>query len=505
MENQTITPATSRLEGHQLLGDYEVLSVAGSGGMGLVYRARQNSLGRVVALKVIRDEVARAPEYRERFMREPRLAASVDHPHIVAVYEVGEEQGQLFLAMQWVNGEDLKRAIRRQGRLAPNRALRIATQIAGALHAVHSTAGLVHRDVKPANVLIREVRGGDHAYLTDFGIAKATGGGEQLTVPGGVLGTPGYMSPEQIRGGEPGPQSDLYALGCVFYEALTGQPPFRGDSDMALMWAHAHDPRPVPSLVVPELGDRYDNFVSVALAIDPAHRFESGEAFADALDALHPTTVAPQLTSPPLPIIVGPDTPVPPTTAIPQANLTASMLPPPSASAIPPAPYPADGSVTPAPTALPRGGGRNRLAVIGLCVVALAGIVVGALTAGGVFSHNPQKVTTSTTGASTPPGGSSTSTPISTSTPVIQPADTTACGGGVFVNAHASCGFADNVAQMYDETAGGTQPVTAYSAARSQKFTIDCTGGPSVVCTGGTTVGATIYFTYAGTSNTGNG
>src|SRR3984885_14600478 len=115
MENQTITPATSRLGGHQLLGDYEVLAVAGSGGMGLVYRARQNSLGRVVALKVIRDEVARAPEYRERFMREPRLAASVDHPHIVAVYEVGEEQGQLFLAMQWVNGEDLKRAIRRQG------------------------------------------------------------------------------------------------------------------------------------------------------------------------------------------------------------------------------------------------------------------------------------------------------------------------------------------------------------------------------------------------------
>jgi len=546
MEDQTGVPLTPRLGGRQRLGDYEILSVAGSGGMGLVYRARQCSLGRVVALKVIRDEVALAPEYRERFMREPRLAASVDHPHIISVYEVGEQDDELFLAMQWIDGEDLKSAIRRDGRLGPERAVRIATQVASALHAVHSTAGLVHRDVKPANVLIRQVRGGDHAYLTDFGIAKMAGGGEQLTQPGGVVGTPGYMSPEQIRGAEPGPQSDLYALGCVFYESLTGRAPFQGGSDLALMWAHASDPRPVPSAVVPELGDRYDHFVSVALAINPAERFESGDAFADALDALHPTKVAPQPTSPPMPIIVGPDTPIPPgastprsepTPGTPQSAREGGAAQPPAAVATPPTipsarserapssntpptipadpapaqtpptqpppgPYPPYGYATPPPPSPPSRGGGSRLAVILLGLVALAGIAVGALAAGGVFSHKPSTPTTTTvvTGSaqsSTGGGGSaSTSTSSSTSTTGVPVAGTSECAGGVSVGPKTSCGFAQNVAQAYDGTGGGAQTVTAYSPEVHRTYTIDCAGGSSIVCTGGTTVGASIYFTY---------
>ena len=541
MEDQTGVPVTPRLGGRHRLGDYEILSVAGSGGMGLVYRARQRSLGRVVALKVIRDEVASAPAYRERFMREPRLAASVDHPNIISVYEVGEEDGQLFLAMQWIDGEDLGTLIEKRRRLPPERAIRIATQLAGALHAVHTMAGLVHRDVKPPNVLIRQVRGGDHAYLTDFGIAKVTDGSAQLTQPGGVVGTPGYMSPEQIVGLEPGPQSDLYALGCVFYESITGEAPFRGTSDIALMWAHANDPRPVPSTVVPELGDRYDHFVSVALAIDPAQRFESGEAFADALDALHPTKAAPQLTSPPLPIIVGPDTPIPPTVPSPQRSRQAAAgqsahdaetpqasppqappgytpppptpgytpeAPPPYTPQQPPLAYPPYGYVTPPPAATPSNGGGNRLALIVLGLVALAGLALGAVAAGGLFSPKTSTQTTTVVGkggasSTGGTGSSSTSTSSSTSIPSGPATVTTACGGGVSIGPNTSCGFAETVAHAYDRTAGGTQAVNAYSPAAERTYTIDCRGGSPVACTGGTTVGASIYFTYAPVSPSG--
>src|SRR5450755_1459872 len=216
---------TAQLEVGQLVGDYEILSVAGVGGMGIVYKARQRSLGRVVALKVIREEIARAPEYRDRFLREARLAASVDHPNVVSVYDIGDQEGRLFLAMQWIDGQDLKDAIAHSGRLAPERAVSIAMQLGGALDAVHSVAGLVHRDVKPANVMLRQMGGQDHAYLTDFGVAKPSQASDHLTQTGWVVGTAGYLSPEQIRGQEPGPRSDLYGLGCLFFEALTGRPP----------------------------------------------------------------------------------------------------------------------------------------------------------------------------------------------------------------------------------------------------------------------------------------
>jgi serine/threonine protein kinase len=160
----------------------------------------------------------------------------------------------------------------------------IVSQIAGALDAVH-IAGLVHRDVKPGNVLVRQVGSQDHAYLTDFGVAKPSEATDQLTQTGWVVGTTGYLSPEQIRGQEPGPRNDLYALGCLFFEALTGKPPFEGENELALRWAHANDPRPAPSAFVPGLGPRYDQFLLAALAVDPEQRFASGREFADALAA----------------------------------------------------------------------------------------------------------------------------------------------------------------------------------------------------------------------------
>ena len=205
----------------RVIGDYEIESIAASGGMGIVYRATQRSLGRRVALKVIRSEIAADPDYRARFMRESRQAAAVDHPNIVSVHEVGNHNGQLFLAMQWIEGTDLEELIRRKGRLPEDQAVRIALQLAGALQAVHD-AGLIHRDVKPPNVLLRQVGGEDHTYLTDFGVAKPLVADEKFTKSGFAVGTSGYMAPEQIQGLEPMPQTDLYALGCVFYRLLTG-------------------------------------------------------------------------------------------------------------------------------------------------------------------------------------------------------------------------------------------------------------------------------------------
>ena len=277
---------SAELSDGQIFGGYLIAELVGSGGMGLVYRAEQRILGRTVALKVIRPEIAESGDYRARFLREARFAAAVDHPHVVSVFDAGEQDGRLYLAMQWVDGLDLGTLIDREQRLAPERAVLIGVQLAQALQAVHD-AGLVHRDVKPSNVLVRGIGGHDHAYLTDFGIAKASAAQDSITRTGWVIGTPGYLSPEQIRGQQPGPRSDLYALGCVTFEALTGQRPFPGDDDLAARWAQATSPPPAASTLCPALGSRYDAFLAQALAVDPQDRFSSGTAFAEALQAAH--------------------------------------------------------------------------------------------------------------------------------------------------------------------------------------------------------------------------
>lgn len=269
----------------QAFGGYRLIDMVGTGGMGVVYRAEQLPLGRIVALKVIRPEIAGSADYRARFLREARLAAAVDHPHIVSVFDFGEYAGQLYLTMQWVDGVDLQGLIV-QRQLDPARAVRIGTQIASALGAIHD-AGMLHRDVKPANILVRDIGGEDHAYLTDFGIAKLTEAEGGLTRTGLVIGTTGYLSPEQIQGQQPDARSDLYALGCVMFEALTGQRPFTGENDQALLWAHTSRPRPVAAEICPGLGRRYDEFLVRALAIDPDDRFQTGPQFGEALNAAH--------------------------------------------------------------------------------------------------------------------------------------------------------------------------------------------------------------------------
>jgi serine/threonine-protein kinase len=249
--------------------------------MGVVYKAEQISLSRTVALKVLKAELSSAGDFRARFLREARLAASVDHPNVVTVYDVGEDDGQLFLVMQWVPGSDLKTALRRDGAMDSYRVSILVRQIGSALDAVHG-AGLLHRDIKPSNVLLRQVGAQDHSYLTDFGVAVAPDSPERLTGSGAVVGTVGYISPEQIMGQVPDTRSDLYALGCLTFELLTGAPPFRAENEMGLRWAHVHNVRPIASQILPALGPNFDDFFAQALSVDSAGRFENGEAFAEA-------------------------------------------------------------------------------------------------------------------------------------------------------------------------------------------------------------------------------
>ena len=251
-----------------VFGDFRIESVAGRGGMGVVYRAVQLDLGRPVALKLIASDRAADPAFRERFQRESRLAALIDHPNVVPVHGAGEEDGQLYLVMRYVPGTDLHRLLKHEGPLPPERAAAIVAQVASALDAAHA-AGLVHRDVKPANVLIA----GDHAYLGDFGLTRMLSSEEQLTETGQWLGTTDFSSPEQLQGERVDARADIYSLGCVLHAALLGDPPFPRSTIPATLLAHLNDPPPRPSERGAPQG--FDRVMARALAKDPADRYPS--------------------------------------------------------------------------------------------------------------------------------------------------------------------------------------------------------------------------------------
>jgi serine/threonine protein kinase len=269
----------------QILAGYRIEGVAGRGGMGVVYRATQLALDRVVALKVISPALAEDDAFRERFKRESRVAAAIRHPNVIAIHDAREESGVLFITMDFIEGVDLAELIRAEGRLQPMRAAPIVARVADALDAAHAR-GLVHRDVKPANVLIAQESGGEHVYLTDFGLTKAAGSTSGLTQTGMFVGTVDYVAPEQIAGEQLDARADVYALGCVLFHALTGHVPYpRGDA-MAAMFAHTHLPPPSLLESAPDAPPALDAVVRRAMAKDRDERYQSaGELSRAALAA----------------------------------------------------------------------------------------------------------------------------------------------------------------------------------------------------------------------------
>jgi tRNA A-37 threonylcarbamoyl transferase component Bud32 len=270
--------------GSQIAG-YQIKELIGRGGMAVVYRASDTRLDRQVALKVLAPELSRDSAFRQRFIRESRSGASVDHPNIIPVFEAGEAEGVLFIAMRYVAGRDVRALIAREGPLPPARVVGIVTQIASALDTAHAN-GLVHRDVKPANMLLGSVASGsgpDHVYLSDFGLSKVSVSAMSLTGTGQFLGTIDYMAPEQVEGRATDGRADLYALACAAFEMLTARLPFLRDQDLAVMWAQVSAPPPSARQLRPELPPEVDEVLARALAKSPDDRFATCLEFAAAL------------------------------------------------------------------------------------------------------------------------------------------------------------------------------------------------------------------------------
>ena len=246
-----------------LVGDefagYRLLAVLGRGGMSTVYQAENPRLGNVIALKVLAPELATDDVFRTRFLEESRIAAAMNHPHVIPIHDMGSTDGLLYIAMRCVSGTDLRQMISKRGRLLPDTSIFLLSQAARALDAAHRR-GLVHRDVKPGNLLTE--RGNDdsdpdHLYLADFGITKPAIGHTGLTATGAFLGTIDYVAPEQIRGLSVLGMADQYSLGCVLYECLTGRVPFEKDLDAAIIWAHVEEPPTRLTLLRPDLPRRH--------------------------------------------------------------------------------------------------------------------------------------------------------------------------------------------------------------------------------------------------------
>jgi hypothetical protein len=343
-------------------GPYRIEAELGRGGMGVVYRATHVALGAPRALKFISDDLARDPAFRRRFEREARLACRIRHPHVATVLDFGEQDGTPFLVMDLVDGEDLATILAREGALAPDRAVALLEQIAGALDAAHAE-GLVHRDVKPPNIL---VAAGDRAFLTDFGVSREIASATELTQADQALGTPQYMAPEQFEGDEVDGRADVYALGCVLHQLLTGRSPGRGQiySDLPTVGAEG-----------------LDAVIRRARARRPEDRHPSAGAFAAAARAaLDDADVTPVATPEPAPVITVP--PDAPTICVTDVDAEAT----PTRPATAPPPRSADRRLAP-------------LAVV-LATALLA--LVGAVQAGGGRPPDPGPTPTPTSTPASP-------------------------------------------------------------------------------------------------------
>ena len=394
--------------GHRIEG------LAGRGGMGVVYKATHIALDHVVALKVISPALAQDERFRRRFGEESRIAVSIRHPNVVAIHHAGEEQGLLFVTMDLIDGTDLRGLLRAQGQMPAEHAARVIDQVASALDAAHAR-GLVHRDIKPGNILIEGSGDEEHVYLTDFGLARAVEASTGVTATGAFVGTLDYVAPEQIRGERVDARADVYALACVLFELLTGNPPFAArDDKVAKMYAHLQEEPPRVRLLRPELPGELDAVVGRALAKDPQDRYPSAGDFARAVGAAlegQPTIEAERS------VAVGAAAPGPPeatTTAerqrveaVAEAEAGGEPVAPPSI---------ADGLETeaiPLPATVARSRRRGPWIALGIVAVVAAAVAAIALGGGGGGGQG------STTAASSGGGGDGTgsATPDATVVP----------------------------------------------------------------------------------------
>ncbi len=368
----------------QIAGRYQIVGRLGAGAFGTVYKAKDKILGRMIAIKTIRFEgLAATSEGRDelmrRFRREAQVSAQLRHPNIVTIYDVGEDAGLSYLAMEFIDGVGLDRVIHGHGALAFERAASIAAQVADALDYAQRS-GVVHRDIKPANVMIED---GDRVKVADFGIAKSMNSLENLTMTGGLLGTPSYMSPEQARGGAIDGRTDLFALGCILYEMLAGRKAFTGDSVTALIFKIlSEDPEPLPH-IVPGIPGEIVRIVETALRKDAAQRYQTGREMADDLKALTqpgftPTLRQREMPTTPVGTITGEETspaytprtvpPPEPTSGPPDVPATAIGAPPShsfrQAEELAPPPIPR----------MRRGSGFALIAGLGVAVLLLFGV-----------------------------------------------------------------------------------------------------------------------------------
>ena len=367
-----ITERLGRLEPGSLFAGYRIDGILDRGGMGLVYKATDAELERTVALKIIAPEHTQNPHAATRFKSEARLAASLEHPNIVPIHRGGEYHGVLYLAMRYVPGTNLRQVIDR-GQLGLDRIKRVVRSVASALDAAHER-GLVHRDVKPANILISGAAPHEQIYLTDFGLTKKLGSPGSLTQTGAWVGTADYVAPEQIQGGDVDARTDVYSLGCVLYEMLTGSVAYPKDNDMAKLWAHVQDPPPSPRLKRPELVEAFDDVVSRSTAKYPSDRYAKASDLADAVDRAvaeqSATRAAGARSTDEHDVFV----PAPTRGSAPEGR---DREPPPT-------PSPVDGDRSAAAAAAPgRRGARSRLVVAAAGVVVVLGVLAAVLLAGG--------------------------------------------------------------------------------------------------------------------------
>jgi serine/threonine-protein kinase len=480
------TKPAAGTEPSEIAGRYQVVQKLGAGAFGTVYKAKDRILGRMVAIKTIRLEglaaaAAGLDELMRRFKQEAQVAAQLKHPSIVTIYDIGEENDLSYLAMEFIDGVGLDKVIAAEGRLPAERAASLAAQVADALDFAHRNH-VVHRDIKPANIMIEA---GDRVKVTDFGIAKPLDSGEHLTVTGSLLGTPSYMSPEQARGGALDGRSDLFAVGCILYEMVTGKKAFRGESITALIFKIiTEDPTPVRELD-PQVPEGLIRIIAKALAKTPEARYQTGKELVDDLLSLTRPGTIPTLRQIELPTVVPGSEPTAmatvstaPTAAGPASATRVTpptrVSPPVSVSPPPPKPAPPRVAAPPRPAVAPRRSGSLAV-VIGLLVV-LAG---GGAAAWYFLVH--KKAATEGTSTATGSTVASTTLPAPTESPKeVEPTPEPTSGGPSATD--ASGGATDST-----EPAGGgatTGPGTTGGAGTTG-------GGASEATAGRTSTGST--------------